>query len=382
MAGRLYEDKRSARDLIWDDPTKIDGSSTINQAILSVRVNYSMDMVSEINLEVLDSNGTLARANYFSIGRHVWYRGFASTHLSWVTTDSGLVNGERIWQLYEIASVSMGTGPGTNPIWNLKLRPAACQQMKRNKEPAGVATDRPGTPAGVPGMGSELIKNAATHYGLRHHVQSTTEGVDWKSSGEDEVKESLWDVMKRTAGVSREKDGHAQFRLFEADGVLFFGTQKWFLGQWGMKYGNPNVPLVDPEGLIAGGGGTSYNYIELNWPVQRKSDPPDAFQMMSMPTCTRSDNNPIATEGSAQIDRANGRTLRPGMTIFLRFDRNMGFTGHYFQGMYLITSVSFEHIGNAPVSINFRSPERLAKDIKMLEVGAIHGQLKGQYSEV
>lgn len=376
MAGRRYEDQRSARDLIWDDPTKIDGSSTINEAILSVRVSYTMDMVSEVNLEVLDSNGTLARANYFSIGRHVWYRGFASTHLSWVTLGSGLVDGERIWQLYEIASVSMGPGPGTNPIWNLKLRPAACQQMKRDKEPSG-------KPGAVAGIGSSLIVNAARQYGLRPHVQYTESGVDWKSSGEDEVKESLWDVMQRTASVSRAKDGHAQFKLFEADGVLFFGTQKWFLGQWGMQFANPDIPLVDPEGLIAGGGGTSYNYIELNWPVQRRSNPPDAFQMMAMPTCTRSDNNPIATEGSAQIDRSNGRTLRPGMTIFLRFDRGRGTKGHYFQGMYLITSVSFEHIGNAPVSINFRSPERLAKDIKMLEVGASHQtQLKGHYSEV
>lgn len=382
MAGRRYTDQRSSRDLVWDDPTKIDGSSSINQAVLSVKVNYSLDMVSEISLEVLDSNGTLARANYFSIGRHVWYRGFASTHLSWVTSGSGLVDGERIWQLYEIASVSMGPGPGTNPVWNLKLRPAACQQMKRNKEPAGIATDRPDTPAGIPGMGSELIVNAAEFYGLRSHVQYTETGVDWKSSGEDEVKESLWDVMQRTASESRAKDGHAQFRLFEADGVLFFGTQKWLLGQWGMHYSNPNIPLVDPEGFIAGGGGTSYNYIELNWPVLRRSNPPDAFQMMAMPTCTRSDNNPIATEGSAQIDRANGRTLRPGMTIFLRFDRGLDFQGHYFQGMYLITSVSFEHIGSAPVSINFRSPERLAKDIKMLEVGVKYGQLKGQYSEV
>ena len=371
MPGKAHVDGRSALDLVWDDPTKIDGSTVINQAILSIKVNYSMDMVSEVAVEVLDSNGSLARANYFSIGRHVWYRGFAHKDRSWVAKNSGFTEGERIWQLFEIASVSMGSGPGTNPVWNLKLRSSACQQMKRDKNPGTVV-----------GMGANLIINAAHKYGLDCIVQATESGVDWKATGEDEVKESLWDVMKRTASEDRSKDGHTQFRLFEADGVLFFGTQKWLLGQWGTTYDNPQVGLIDPEGLIAGGGPTAYNYIELCWPVRRESGPPDAFQMMAMPTCTRSDNNPIATEGSASIDRANGRVLRPGMTIFLRFDRGTDFSGHYFQGMYLISSVSYEHIGSAPVSINFRSPERLAKDIKMLEVGTIHGQLKGSYSEI
>jgi hypothetical protein len=352
----------------------IDGSSTVNQAILTAKVNYSMDMVSEITMEVLDHANELASSNYFSIGRKVWYRGYTSRDLTWVSQNSGFVEGERIWQLFEIASVTMGPGPAVNPVWNLKLRPSACQQMKRDKDPATVA-----------GNGHNLIINAAHKYGLECMAQETEDFVKWTAKGEDEVKESLWDIMKKTASMDRSKSEHAQFRLFEADGILFFGTQRWLLGRWGTTYDNPELGLIDPEGLIAGGGNDAYNYVELNWPPRRSGGGiPDPFQLMALPTCSRSDNNPIATEGSVQIDRFNGRSLRPGMTIFLSFDDfDRGDKRHYFQGMYLISSVSFEHIGNAPVSINFRSPERLAKDIKMLEVGAHGGkQFLGSYAEI
>jgi hypothetical protein len=343
-------------DLAWDDPTLLGGQSTIETSILTMTVNYSMDMASEISVEVHDPAFELARNNYFSIGRTIWYRSWTLASLESPSTE-GILKGNRMWQRFEIANATMGPGPALSAVWTLRLRPQGVQQLKRHKQ----------TDSKITGTGHQFIANAANFYGMDSVTQETTKGSTWKSQGSSEVKESAWDVMRRIAGEDRSKDDQTQFMLYEADGVIFFGTQRWLLGRWGMTYVNKDISLIDVD--AENGERTGYNYIHLAWPPVRDTSGDDVFQMVALPRVTRTDNDPIATEGSLQLDRFNARALRPGMTIFLDLSRGERGT-NYFNGMYLINSVSFDHFGTNPVSIQFRSPERLAKNINVLAVGA------------
>ncbi len=351
-------------DLAWDDPNLAEGKSTIHEAILSINVHYTMDMVSEISVQVHDMDFQLSRNNYFSIGRHIWFRGHTMAQFTGADPPRP-IEGARKWQLFEIGTASMSPGPGSGPVWDLKLRPGAVQQLKRDKSPATIA-----------GTGSNYIVNAGQKYGLKAVVQHTVGGAEtWKAQNEYQVKESVWDVMARVANDNRQEEGHARFMLFESDGVLFFGTQRWLLGKWGMRSSIRDVSLVDPD--VKTSEMAAYNYIDLAWPPHRSASSADVFQMMALPKISRTDNAPIATEGSVDLDRFNARALRPGMTIFLNM-RDC----RYYNGMYLITSVSFEHLGNNPVSISFRSPERLAKDIRMLETGPFQRQTVSRFSQI
>ena len=156
--------------------------------------------------------------------------------------------------------------------------------------------------------------------------------------------------------------------LFETDNTLFFGTQRWLLGRWGMEF-DPNLE-VSPG--TTGAKRSGMNFIHMPYPPRLSVDGSlDTFRLMALPKVTRSDNNPLEVQGSMQLDRFNARALRPGMTIMLDMNRRFCALPHpagalgtdYFQGYYLISQVSFDHYGTGPVSISFRSPERIAKDI-------------------
>ena len=111
------------------------------------------------------------------------------------------------------------------------------------------------------------------------------------------------------------------------------------------------------------------NYVYMGWPGTQLGDSNrDVFRLLGMPNVTRSDNNPLEVQGTILLDRFNARCLRPGMTIFLDLDKGENGTS-YFNGYYLINSVSFEHYGTAPVTVGFRSPERLEKDIPSIAIG-------------
>ena len=351
-------------DLAWDDPGQANGTTQITNQILSIDVNYTMDLVCEISVKVHDPGFLLSNNHYFAIGRHVWFRGYTMSSIHGPSPSPFKNN--RVWQLFEIGNATMSNGPGSSAVWDIKLRPGAVQQLKRDKSPARIG-----------GTGSNYIRSAANAYGLRSFLQHTVGGAEtWKAQNENEVKESVWDVMGRIASSNRVEEGHAKFLLFEVDGVIFFATQRWLLGKWGMEHGNRSINIADPR--IDTSQMSSYRYVEMAWPPHRDTlIGSDTFQLMSIPKVSRTDNAPIDTTGSLQLDRFNARALRPGMTIFLNMrDCN------YYNGMYLITTVSFEHIGTGAVAVNFRSPERIAKDIRYLAVGPRRTQVVGSFSDI
>ena len=335
-------------DFRWDDVSLIGGQSNIDKAILSAGIHYSTDMASQLTLQVHDPNFSLARDNYFAIGRTIWYRSYTHSQFNRPVEPQFQEDaGSRIWQRFELASATMGPGPAAGPVWTLMLRPKGIQQLKRNRNSESIG-----------GTGSAFIEAAARWAGLDSVVQTTDEAASlWKTEGE--VTENAWDVMGRIAGESAEDEKHTRFMLFEVDNVLFFGTQRWLLGQWGMEY-NPALEVMPNT---AGSKRTGMNYITMPW-NWNNSGVGGVFRLLSLPRVTRSDNNPLEVTGSLQLDRFNGRSLRPGMTIFLDIDGTQ-----YFNGYYLINDVSFDHYGTSAVSVSFRSPERIPKDIHQLEVG-------------
>lgn len=313
-----------------------------------------MDLVTQVTVQVHDPNFLLSRNHYFSIGRTVWYRSWTLSTVQ-LPRDPGLVDGSRIWQRMEIASATMGQGPGLAAVWTILLRPKGIQRLKRMRVQNKIT-----------GNGSSFIESAARWAGLHSVTQNTIEGAGtWQAKAEDGREESAWDVMQRVKSEASPEDEPLSFMLFEVDNVLFFGTQRWLLGRWGTNY----VEQAQLKPIVPGENRTGMNYIYIGWPPSVAGyESLEIFRLMGMPSATRSDNNPLEVTGTLSVDRFNGRSLRPGMTIYLDLDRQqLGTT--YFNGYYLIDSVSFEHYGTAPVTVRYRSPERLEKDMPWVEIG-------------
>jgi hypothetical protein len=76
------------------------------------------------------------------------------------------------------------------------------------------------------------------------------------------------------------------------------------------------------------------------------------FEVLSLPSLRNSGNDPLEGDGSLLVARTNGVQLRPGMTIRINNVPNMS-------KFYLITSVSYGEQITDPVSVEFRTPERL-----------------------
>jgi hypothetical protein len=266
--------------------------------------------------------------------------------------------GSRVWQRLEVASSTVGPGPGSGAVWTLLLRPKGIQRLKRNRNLGTIS-----------GEGSTFIENAASWAGLSSYVQSTSDtnspnssNAEWQAEGNEQ--ETAWDVMTRVATESSVKDEHTKCMMFEADNTLFFGTQRWLLGRWGMAYDRNQEVGQGTTGQKR----TGMNYCYMGFPAAiSREGSLDVFRLMSLPRVTRSDNNPLEVTGSLQLDRFNARALRPGMTILLDLDRfELGTP--FFNGYYLIDQVTFEHYGTSPVSITFRSPERIPQDIHLLKI--------------
>lgn len=345
-------------DLVWDDISLSGAKSAIHPAILSINTQYNMNMASQVTVEVHDPDFSLARSNYFAIGRTVWYRGWTHSRLL-NPVECFWASGSRLWQRFEVASSTVGPGPGSGAVWTLLLRPKGIQRLKRNRSLGTIS-----------GGGSTFIENAAKWAGLSYVVQSTSEAnspnssqPEWQAEGNE--KETAWDVMTRVASESSVKDEHTSCMMFEADNTLFFGTQRWLLGRWGMAYDDTQKVGLKTTGQKR----TGMNYCYMGFPAAINAGGSlDVFRLMSLPRVTRSDNNPLEVTGSLQLDRFNARALRPGMTILLDMNRSERGTP-FFNGYYLIDQVTFEHWGTSPVSITFRSPERIPKDINLAEVG-------------
>ena len=328
----------------------------IDSSILTVNVSYSMDMCPQITTTVHDPDFIYAEDNFFWVTRDGGYR----SH-SIIQFDDPLFQGSDSYrtQQFEIGRSNLGPSPGAGATWSCELRTKAIQQMKRDRgglnSPSGIVGD-------IPGEGHEFARNVADRYGLKSYVEETdkTKVINAFEPGEEGREgSSVWDVLRSLAGA-------AHFACFEADGILFFASHAYLLGRWGQEAAIVNV--IDPETNLKVN--REVNYIPVQWP----RNPDHVVQLVAMPSVAKSDNDPFEVTGSMIVDRMNGTSLRPGMTIRLSgipmFGPYRNSAGQFIEddsGLYLITSVDYDHLGTDSVKVGFRSPERRKQYVEQYE---------------
>ena len=326
----------------------------INNNILSLDVNFSMNEASQITFEVLDPGMRMGKANFFVIGREVLYKSKSvSPDMGSYGTGGFFVY---VTLVYEIASVECSQRESNSAIWKIEARPKGIQQMKRDRKASQIQ-----------GANQDFITNAAKKYKMEAVVENTTKSKSISTSNGNKQAENLWNVMQGLAG-------EANYALFESDGVIYFGSQKWFLGKWGTNSTGGKIKF-DKNGKAIINNQTKklektpiVRYIPFNYPNLKDEK---HFFLMQMPTVRKSDNDPFEVQGSMIVDRKNGMRLRPGMTIKLAGIPTMS-------GLYVITDVTFKEESTEPVNVTFRTPELLPKDkIQDLEIGPVVSAIYG-----
>ena len=333
-------------------------SEKINSSILSCSVNYNIDQVTELTLRIIDRDYTnaagadptvnknvqsFASSNYFNIGRDVTY--LTKTILS-TTFDESIkrVGIDQVLLFLEVAEISVDQESSVSPIWTVKCRTKAVQQMKRDKKPESIQ-----------GNGTDYVAAVAKKFGLKFVGEHTSKSKKINKASGDNEADSVWTVIQNLAQ-------QAKFKCFEVDGTLYFCSMKWLMYQWGSdsityrhKIKDPKDPKKEKIERV------TRRYVPLV-PGEVGRD----FRTQKLPNMSKSDNAPMEAQGSATIDRTNGVALRPGMTVFVGGIPT-------FVGYYLITSVDFEERSPNPVGIQFQTPERRPKEkIIDLPVGPMY----------
>ena len=286
---------------------------TFAQSLISVSISYTMDLTSEISIELVDTDYRMFESNYFVLKRDIIYRG----------------------RQYEIASVSVGPGSGGSPSISLKCRSKAIQRMKRDKLPGSV----------VGGSGFEYAVNAARKFGMQFVGQKTSKTKSTFKARTGDGEESVWDVLNRTAGDN-------QFVIFEVDNTLVYASHEFLL----FKFGLWTKTNVTSAGVL-----TNQNFIPLLYmpgftpqflakEFLNVDTTENMFELETWPDLSSSDNEPLAAEGSCNVLMPNGGLLRPGHTVLV------GPYPSYFFGAYLITEVSFSEASPNSARISFRTP--------------------------
>jgi len=341
----------SSKIMIADLPNVDKGSFTdISELVVSASVSYNMEMASELSFDIVDVGMAMSKKNYFTLARDVIYE---TQTIGQINSQTGEV--KLIRQLFEMANITVAQGSGGSVIYSIKCYTKAIQQMKRDKKPSAIK-----------GNGTTFIKNAALKYGLKVHAEQTNKAKTITKATGSTQAESLWDVMKRLAS-------DAQFVLFEVDGFLVFGTEKWLMNNWGTDVIYPKqIPKTkkNPNPKRK----ETLRFVPLQFPNHSANyvGKPGKFLLAQYPTITKSDNDAYAADGSCTVMRINGTQLRPGMTAYVGTVNNMS-------GYYLITEVSFNEMVSDSVSVSFRTRARDERKghfekIRTLPVGEKYAQ--------
>ena len=269
----------------------------ISAAITELSVSLTISGSSEISVSVIDPDFKMAKANYFQIRRDAFYKGL----------------------LFEIAAIETSRSEGIHPKHQLDCRSKAIQLMKRDKRPEAFS--------GISGY--DLAQRMALRYNMNFVGQKDAKKQATVKSNSGTTDDSVWSVLQSAAGEQ-------EFVCFVSDNTLFYASEKWLLGKWG-----------DPKFVYG-----DIKFIPFIWPeptVDYFPEVIDKYVLLDMPTIRRSDDDVRAASGSMTVDRANGISLRPGMTILIG-------GMHGFDGFYLISDVQFGEGTFEPVGVQFRTP--------------------------
>jgi hypothetical protein len=326
--------------------------ATIAENLLNINLNYTMDMSSQLTFSVIDPGFEMAANNYFQVGRDVVYETTGIKML--ITPDTQDTTGipivARLRHLYEIYEVSVKQQGSASPQWTVNALPKAVQQMKRDKKPGNIG-----------GSGYEFVRKAANKYGLNFVGEKSSKIKSASKNSGDNQSDSVW---TRITGIAQ----NSQYVVFVADGTLYFASEKWLLYKWGSEKitGKPKLdkkgkPIKDKKGNPEKN--PDKFYVPLEYPPTTVANA-RKFEVLQLPDLRKSENDPMAGEGSLLVKRDNGVALRPGMTIRINNVPTMN-------NFYLITSVSFGEQITDPVSVQFRTPERLEVNGKPPKIPAL-----------
>ena len=313
--------------------------SAIASNLLTLNVSYTMDMASQLSFTVIDPGFEMASNNYFIIGRDVVYETSSVSKIGIANspdkTGTPIINRQR--HLYEIASVSVQQQGSASPQWSVEAMPKAVQQMKRDKKPSAIG-----------GSGYAFVQKAANLYGLNFVGEKSAKIKSASKNSGDGQQDSVWTVIKSIADNS-------QYVLFVADGTLYFGTHEWLMYKWGTEKIEGKIKLKNGQPIIGKNKIPEFNKDKFFIPMEYAPTNPAnnrKFEVLSLPSLRDSGNDPLEGSGNLLVSRDNGVQLRPGMTIRINNVPTMS-------SFYLITGVSFSEQTTDPVSVEFRTPERL-----------------------
>jgi len=376
-------------------------NADISDRVSSMEVSLTADEASQLSLTVHDPGLEMLRANYFQMRQPVTYLGLN----------------------FEVAAMEVQQGNGQQQV-SLSLRSRAIQTLKRQKNNQVGA-----------GGGLTFVANKAREVGLALFMEysspvsnsnaaasgsSKTDKANTSQSSSGDANESAWDVIKRIAGDYK-------YIAFETDNRLFFCSEPFLLGKFGIAgYGeNPGfisipviwnaepratrivqsaLPIIGPPErptLRLGSTGRAVEYLQQvlsRRAGQNITDPlgtygfstqtalhqlqrfmgvgmtnevgmlawnlidflgsgltvvgPDVswyyITPLGVPTLRKSDDAYEAATFDFQVEREQGKLLRPGMTV--RIDGVPFFEGHY-----LITQVGWNEGTIDPVQVSGRT---------------------------
>lgn len=379
-------------DVIISDPTVTTGtvSDNIADRISKMDISLTMDAVSQIAFEIPDPGLKMFQANYFQIRRKVTYLDFD----------------------FEIASVEIAQGQGGEMV-RVEARTAACQQLKRDK---GRKTWSVGSPTALAALLAKQVglkffgENTAAKKKIGRVKNDTTDESSW-----DVLKR----LAQENMFVCFEADGRLFFCtqqfLLGKFALVAEGSYPGFLATPIRWLTDPTaVTSTDVEEIVAPAkepllkkGSKDKEHVKFvqkvlsqrallnvatdgvfddsvveavktfqtrnnvtitgqvdatTWPLlkalakkQTLALPELALKTIECPQVRKSDDDVYALQMSFQVDKAEGRKLRPGMTVYLE-------DIPYFNGYFLIGEVRWTEGTNSTVSVSARTPQEPDSD--------------------
>lgn len=170
--------------------TDSDRQMLINESIMSMGCDLTMDLTTQLQLEVYDPSFRMFKNNYFQIRRPCSYAGYP----------------------YEIAAVSIDRNPSKQDSVMVTCRSQVIQKLGREK----------GSKTWTGIAASTFAKQIADEHGLQYFIQ-TSNGKDSITRQQSESSdESTWQVLHRLAS-------DLTYVCFESYGMLFFASEEFLM---------------------------------------------------------------------------------------------------------------------------------------------------------
>ncbi len=162
----------------------------IQDAILELGIDLTMDMTTQMRFTVLDPNFKMLKGNYFQVRRPVGFRGFN----------------------YEIAGVEMLRTAGRADECRVTLRSLPIQRMRREK----------GEQNWYDLSAAQFAQQMAERNGLNVFIQDSPQRPGIIRKQGENIDESTWDVLQRLAA-------ELEYVVFESYGVLYFTSEEYLI---------------------------------------------------------------------------------------------------------------------------------------------------------